>query len=118
MARPRKLTDEQRLENNAARQKRWRDKNKVVEKLRSRSNRKKARGVEEILAPVAVEEDWSNPVEVKESQYVSIDEAEGWQPPVQIFRPAAQASVKPVEKTDEERSVEAKLARMMVGKKF
>lgn len=100
MARPRKLTDEQRLESNAARQKRWRDKNRVVEKLRSRNNRKKAKGVEE----------------VQESQYVSIDEAEGWQPPPPIYRPMAQE--KSVEKTEEEKSVEEKLARMMAGKKF
>lgn len=116
MARPRKLTDEQRLENNAARQKRWRDKNRVVEKLRSRNNRKKAKGVEEVQAPLVVEEDWSDPVEVEESKYVSIDEAEGWQPPPPIYRPMAQE--KPVEKTEEEKSVEAKLARMMAGKKF
>lgn len=119
MARPRKLTDEQRLENDAARRIRWRNKNRVVEKLRARNDRAKVKGglVEEVAKPVAVVEAWSEPVEIQETSYVPLDEVEGWQPPAPIVRQVAQV-IKPVEKTDEERSVEAKLARMMTGKKF
>lgn len=107
MARPRKLTDEQRLENNAARQKRWRDKNRVVEKLRSRNNRKKAMGVEDVV---------ENPDPVKDDELISINEAEGWRPPVQIFRPVVQAS-SPVQGKAEKEAEEWLKAKLM-QKKF
>ena len=113
MARPRKLTDEQRLANNAARQKRWRERNRVFEKLRARNNRAKAKG-----EPAEVQEepeiDWmaavpEEAVEVEEARYVSFDEVEGYEPPVVATRPVA--TPQPVKETAAERAVLEWLAK-------
>lgn len=114
MARPRKLTDEQRLENNAARQKRWRERNRVVEKLRSRSNRAK----EKVEAPVEryepiVEEE---PAVARDSSYVSFAEVEGYQPSVQRIVNQI-VTPKHVEQTENEKATYTALERLMARKR-
>jgi hypothetical protein len=77
MARLRRLTEEQRRVNDALCKVKWREKNKVVEKLRARNNRKKAKGeLEEAPEPIKIQ-----PVrKVEETHLESWDKVEGWEP--------------------------------------